>query len=339
MLPPEAKIAFPRDVHIKWQKCACWIVSETTALKIDGDTAALEKVTSALTSGTTFQSILATFDPDWVTALMRQLLSDKLLLVEVEPDEINERHNQTYGWLSSLTARPQRALKRLQRAHVCVIGVGGLGGQVLEHLVGSGVTNFVLVDGDRVERSNLNRQYQFNMTDIGSSKVASTRSALLAKAPDLNLTIIDRYIVGPGEFDVLNAYTLDLIINCADTPNDIEALVADFADRQGAAFLTGGLGLNRGYWGPLLKGQANEKLRNLKSSIQAELSDDLRDWSGEHVCRSSHGPYNSMIAAMMASDAIHYLTRLHRPRSADTKWVIDFQTMAVTEIALGEKQV
>ena len=61
--------------------------------------------------------------------------------------------------------------KRIKNAKVLIIGMGGLGCPLLTYLASSGVCNIGIVDYDKVELSNLNRQILFNTSDVGKFKV------------------------------------------------------------------------------------------------------------------------------------------------------------------------
>lgn len=61
--------------------------------------------------------------------------------------------------------------KKIKNAKVLIIGVGGLGCPLLTYLASSGVCNLGIVDYDKVELSNLNRQILFNTSDVGKFKV------------------------------------------------------------------------------------------------------------------------------------------------------------------------
>lgn len=78
-------------------------------------------------------------------------------------------------------------LRTIQTVRVGIAGLGGLGSNCAFNLVRSGFKRLVLVDFDRVEPSNLNRQFYFN-DQIGMTKVAALRSNLLRINPELELT-------------------------------------------------------------------------------------------------------------------------------------------------------
>ena len=68
--------------------------------------------------------------------------------------------------------------KKINKANVLIIGIGGLGCPLLTYLASSGVCNIGIVDHDKVELSNLNRQILFNISDIGKFKVTQAKSKI-----------------------------------------------------------------------------------------------------------------------------------------------------------------
>jgi molybdopterin/thiamine biosynthesis adenylyltransferase len=77
-----------------------------------------------------------------------------------------------------------------------IIGLGGLGSPAAMYLAAAGVGHLVLVDFDRVELSNLQRQIIHHTDDIGRAKVESARDALHQLNPDVKLTLIDHQLEG-----------------------------------------------------------------------------------------------------------------------------------------------
>ena len=65
--------------------------------------------------------------------------------------------------------------KKIKNSKVLIVGIGGLGNPLLTYLAASGVGNIGIVDHDKVELSNLNRQTLFNLSDIGKFKTVQAK--------------------------------------------------------------------------------------------------------------------------------------------------------------------
>jgi len=98
--------------------------------------------------------------------------------------------------------------QRLCKATVLVIGIGGVGCATAVELAGLGV-NLVLCDNDKVEKTNLNRQFLFNEEDIGSSKVAAARKALHRFNPRIKIGVAT-------DFKKLDFRKFDVVVDCTD---------------------------------------------------------------------------------------------------------------------------
>ncbi|MBX2807739.1 MAG: HesA/MoeB/ThiF family protein [Cellvibrionaceae bacterium] len=112
---------------------------------------------------------------------------------------------------------PQVGLKgqqRLRQARVLIVGAGGLGSPVAFYLAAAGVGHITLVDADRVDVSNLQRQILFTTDDIAQSKATSAQQRLLALNPNITVEAVTEAIA------IDNAAALitpaDLIIDCTD---------------------------------------------------------------------------------------------------------------------------
>lgn len=100
------------------------------------------------------------------------------------------------------------------KSTVLIIGVGGLGSPVAMYLAAAGVGRLVLVDDDKVELTNLQRQIIHRTETIGQSKVASAKAALAALNPDIQVDAIDGRLEGEAlEQQVIAA---DLVVDCSD---------------------------------------------------------------------------------------------------------------------------
>jgi adenylyltransferase/sulfurtransferase len=86
--------------------------------------------------------------------------------------------------------------EKLRQARVLIIGLGGLGSPVAMYLAAAGVGHLVLVDHDRVDLSNLQRQIIHAMPDLDKSKVASAQETLQALNPLVHVTAIGSALAG-----------------------------------------------------------------------------------------------------------------------------------------------
>ena len=82
------------------------------------------------------------------------------------------------------------ALEKLRKSRVALFGVGGVGGHCAEALIRTGVGHLLLVDGDTVVESNLNRQAVAYRSTIGRGKAEAMRERLLDINPDADITAL-----------------------------------------------------------------------------------------------------------------------------------------------------
>lgn len=100
------------------------------------------------------------------------------------------------------------------KASVLVIGMGGLGSPVAMYLAAAGVGRLVLVDDDRVELTNLQRQIVHRTATIGQPKVDSAKAALEALNPDTVVVTINHRLGDSALADQVAG--VDLVVDCSD---------------------------------------------------------------------------------------------------------------------------
>lgn len=107
-------------------------------------------------------------------------------------------------------------LQRLHNIRVILFGVGGVGSWCAESLVRSGVKHLTIVDSDRVNISNVNRQLMATTETVGQVKVEVLKERLLSINPEAEITAIqDIYNAENSESFRLNEY--DVIIDAIDS--------------------------------------------------------------------------------------------------------------------------
>ena len=99
---------------------------------------------------------------------------------------------------------------------VCIVGLGGVGGYALEGLVRSGIENFILVDYDKIDISNLNRQIISNNDNIGKYKTDVAEMRILSINASCNVIKLNKKldIDNIGE---LFQYKFDYLVDACDT--------------------------------------------------------------------------------------------------------------------------
>ena len=108
-------------------------------------------------------------------------------------------------------------MEQLMTKNVLVIGLGGVGAICAEMIVRAGVGKITIVDNDRVDASNINRQIQalHSTVDMPKAKVLSVR--LLDINPALNLTVHEMYIKDEITTELLKSAKWDYVVDCIDT--------------------------------------------------------------------------------------------------------------------------
>ena len=77
----------------------------------------------------------------------------------------------------------------IQDKVIAVFGLGGVGGTALEALARTGFKHFIIVDFDKVDASNLNRQILYTQKDIGRNKVDAAKDRILAINPECDIKV------------------------------------------------------------------------------------------------------------------------------------------------------
>lgn len=106
--------------------------------------------------------------------------------------------------------------QKLKNSHILILGVGGVGGYAIETLVRSGIENITIVDYDKIDISNINRQIIALNSNIGNSKVAEWKKRILTINPKVNVKVIDEKI-NSENINILFDDKYDFIIDACDT--------------------------------------------------------------------------------------------------------------------------
>ncbi len=124
------------------------------------------------------------------------------------------------------------AVKRLQKAKVLVVGLGGVGGAALENLVRLGIGSLILVDGDRISASNCNRQLIALSSNVGRSKAEAWADRCRDISPEAEIVAIPQFLRTPEERQTLLAPKPDCVVDAIDEVPAKIALLAECVKRN-----------------------------------------------------------------------------------------------------------
>lgn len=112
----------------------------------------------------------------------------------------------------------EKRFAELQKKKVTIVGLGAVGGYVLEGLIRSGIQNFLLCDFDTIQPSNINRQILALETTLGMSKVHLARERALAINSDADVRAVELF-AAEETLDQILQPPPDLLIDAIDSLN------------------------------------------------------------------------------------------------------------------------
>jgi tRNA A37 threonylcarbamoyladenosine dehydratase len=138
---------------------------------------------------------------------------------DIEPDM-----DRRFGGIARLYG--DAALARFQRAHICVIGVGGVGSWAVEALARSAIGQLTLIDLDNLAESNINRQIHALSSTLGQAKVSALAQRIALINPTCRVTEIEDFIDADNIAAMLPAGHFDYVIDAIDNVRAKTALIA-----------------------------------------------------------------------------------------------------------------
>lgn len=109
----------------------------------------------------------------------------------------------------------KETLEALENKKVMVVGLGGVGGYVVEALTRMGIGHFILIDHDVVSESNINRQLIATYQTIGQKKIDVMKERMLTIQPEVDVKALDMFVL-PENIDSINFEGVDYIVDAID---------------------------------------------------------------------------------------------------------------------------
>lgn len=123
------------------------------------------------------------------------------------------------------------SLVKIKNLKILIVGLGGVGGYTFESLVRSGVNNFVLVDGDVIDNTNLNRQIISNLSNIGRFKAYEAEKRARTINKDININSYNIFLNEETikKFDISS---FDYVIDACDDVDAKLLLINECLDKN-----------------------------------------------------------------------------------------------------------
>lgn len=230
-----------------------------------------------------------------------------------------ERHSRASLFYSLSGAQSEQVQKNISNKKVAIVGCGGIGNVIGVLLATAGIEEFILIDNDRIELSNLSRQIMFKETDCGKHKTTSLASALKERVSNLRITEFKEFI---GEKNIHYLKDMDFILISGDQENVLD-LINTFAVKQKIPFMNVGYVEDIAVWGPLvIPGKTGcyyckQHLVNFDNLTQDQINKCKVINSGYQA--PSTGPINMMASSFAALDIIKFLGNFGQIQSLNTR--------------------
>lgn len=111
----------------------------------------------------------------------------------------------------------EEKMERLRKAHVLVVGLGGVGAYAAEMLCRAGVGQMTIVDADTVQPTNINRQLPALHSTLGKPKAEVLAERFRDINPDIRLTVLPVYLKDEAIPELLDSMRFDFIVDAIDT--------------------------------------------------------------------------------------------------------------------------
>lgn len=184
------------------------------------------------------------------------------------------------------------ATAHLARAHVCVVGVGGVGSWAVEALARCGVGTLTLIDADHVVESNVNRQIQAISDNFGKAKITALRERIAQINPDGVVHEVDDFI---DETNLsLIPQNADVVLDCTDQLKAKLAMIAVCQQRRQKLLTCGAAG---GKTDATRIVQA-DLAHSIQDPILAKIRQTLRRLSRDKAAQTSSSPRKKTPAKM-----------------------------------------
>lgn len=134
----------------------------------------------------------------------------------------------------------ENSYEKLKNSRVCILGLGGLGSNIANSLARSGIGNLKIVDFDKVEVSNLNRQL-YRLIHIGMKKTEALKSIIEEINPFINIICDSRKVDTENILEIVKGY--DIIVEAFDSAESKAMVISEILSDDEKKYIVSGSGM------------------------------------------------------------------------------------------------
>ncbi len=276
-------------------------------------------------------------DLEWILFLLNQLYDLKIIddnVVYLNDQTLNSetkiRFDRQLLLFSALCKDGYKDAvqvhKKLEDAHISLIGIGGVGSYIFYALAAMGVGNLTVVDYDFVEISNLSRQILYSEKDLSRSKIEVAKEKANLINSNVNYNFIEKEMKTSADIEQV-IQGADLVILAADTARgEINFWMDEAAHNRNIPFLHVGSAHTIALCGPII---IPGKTPRWKDTFPEETNEEhpVARFINERYTPAIIDPYNATAASIASLEAIKFLTNFSECQIVNRRWFMDLNTL------------
>ncbi|MFN3910358.1 MAG: ThiF family adenylyltransferase [Candidatus Anstonellaceae archaeon] len=243
-------------------------------------------------------------------------------------------HNRQSWFSKNLGAIDRKEQELLFKSRVLICGVGGVGGICIELLARAGVEKFAVIDNDKFEITNLNRQIHSNRSVLGQYKVDVIKKQLKLINPKIKFYGFKKRLE-PNMFNFykakLSLFKPQIIIDSFDNASS-RMLVSRLAKKLKIPHLYAGCAKARGFICLFSKEQGMEICFDLPSK-QKKIKTAYKILENYPPCPAAWGPITNLVGCLASNIAINFLLKKEGYPTIPYYWVIEGKGKEIVRLA------
>lgn len=232
---------------------------------------------------------------------------------------------------ANIKDKPEDIQYKILNTKILIVGLGGVGSNIIQQLVFMGFRNFYLVDPDKIEESNFNRQVIYSFSDISKYKVDIAEKWIRKYHTDASVNGSICTLETLIKNDIIQEYNPDLIINCADVPSilDTTNMILKSLEKAIPVVVGGGYFLFKTFTGPFIIPGKTACLMCGYQDIEKKDMDNISA-SGGNISSVA-----AMAASITSSAIFQYMINVEKVNLLNKQLVIDLEKLTFNTKEIG----